>query len=457
MARRLATLSSSLVLVLATAAPAAGQIRELTLDRAIEQALEHSPDLRMGLADVDKARAEKAAAGLQIGPRLSLEAGIQYWDDETAVTFVDPAALPSPEEMAAFPDFLKGLLTNFSKPMKVMDRLTGSVTVQAVQPITPLWSLVRVREAMAQGERAAELSQETVRETVRFRVAEAFFRVLMVQRMAEVAARGVETVEAHLATARRFSEAGYVGREDVLRAETMLLRVKDQLNQAQAGIALARAALNVQIGLPASEPTQPVGTYPDPPPAFETTEEACLQAALQRRGELASLRARVEMAAAGADAATGTLIPTVAAVARYSHQEGSKFQRDDSVFVGGVLQWNFWDLGASWYKAKSAAADERKAREAVSLVVDGVTLDVKKAWLDLRTARSSLDANAKAIESAEETLRVVSRKYEVQTATSVEVLDAQTSVTQARAAYQVALFGCYTALANLRRAMGGDL
>ena len=85
---------------------------------------------------------------------------------------------------------------------------------------------------------------------------------------------------------------------------------------------------------------------------------------------------------------------------------------------------------------------------------DAVALDVKKSWLDLKTSLSSIATWRKGIESSEENVRVVTKKYEAATATSVEVLDAQSSLTQSQSHYHVALAAYYTALANLRRAMG---
>jgi outer membrane protein TolC len=335
--------------------------------------------------------------------------------------------------------------------------VTGSVALQALQPLTPLYPLYEVYRIQGFAEDAARLTLAAAREQVRFRVAEAYFRLMAATRMAEVAQAAVETVEAHLKTARAFHEAGVVGRDDVLRAETALAKTRDGLSQAKAAVALCRAALNVLVGLPVNEPTVPSAQPADPPPEVRLSEEDCVQAALSKRGEVNAMHRRVEMADAGRQAAIGQMIPTVAALIRYNHQEGSKFMKADNWFVGAALSWNFWEWGATWYKVKSAASDGDKARSGVEAVRDGITLDVKKAYLDLRTSRSSIDFAKVAIASAEENLRVVTKKYEASTATSVEVLDAQTSLTQGRIQYQIALAAYYTALANLQRAIGQEL
>ncbi|MDY7037322.1 MAG: TolC family protein, partial [Thermodesulfobacteriota bacterium] len=60
----------------------------------------------------------------------------------------------------------------------------------------------------------------------------------------------------------------------------------------------------------------------------------------------------------------------------------------------------------------------------------------------------------KAVEQAEENLRVSQERYKAQVTTSTEVLDAQTLLTQARTNYYNALYDHNLAKAKLLRAKG---
>ena len=106
---------------------------------------------------------------------------------------------------------------------------------------------------------------------------------------------------------------------------------------------------------------------------------------------------------------------------------------------------------------KEVSRDHEKALKGLELARDGIMLDVRKAWLDLKQASLSIEALRSQIEFAQENLRVVTKKYEASTATSVEVLDAQSTLTQAKAGYQVALLNYYIAFANLQRATAGSI
>lgn len=443
------------------AADATAQVREVSLEEAVRLSLEHAPELRMGQAGIDQAADRKSGAIGMMLPRLTLDAGIQYWDKATRVQFIDPASLPTKDDLgelgALIPDSFFQSFAELAQPIEVQERVTGSVNVQAVQPLTPLYSLANLYRVQGAALEAARFEQAAKQATITFETTEVFLKLMSAMRMVEVTRFAIEQVEAHLKTARSFHDAGLVGRDDVLRAETALARVRDQHARVLSGIALARAALNVRMGRPIDDATLPVGDFQDPPAELATTEEDLVERALAERPERLAVERKVKMAAAGQQAAVGALIPTIAAVFRYSHFEGSKFQREDSAFVGAALQWNFWDWGNTWFQMKAASRDHDKARVAMDLVRDGVMLDVRKAWLDLKQARSSMEANRAQIAFAEENLRVVTRKYEAATATSVEVLDAQSTLTRARADYQVALLDYYIAYANLQRATAGSI
>lgn len=414
------------------------QARPVSLEEAVRLGIEHSPELRVRMAEVRKAGASKASARGRLGPILGVDAAVQRFDE--------------PQDMALDLDSL-GLGIEIP-PFRVQDRTIYSVGLHATQVLTPLYSLYNLYRMEGAGEEASRLEVAATRDQVRYRITESFFRLRQAVKLAEVAQQAVATVEAHLKSARHFQAAGAVGRDDVLRAETALARAQDGVNQATAGVELARAALNIQMGLPTDEPTTLAGDDADPPPELSLTEADAVSRGVTNRADLRAMEQRVRMADAGRQAAIGAMLPNISARFQYNYQKGNRFADENLWFVGGFLSWNFWEWGATWYRIDMATADRVRVEEAVAGLRDAITLDVRKAWLDLRTARASMATWRKGIESSEENLRVVTRKYEAASATSVEVLDAQTSLTQAQSQYQVALATWYTALANLHRAMG---
>ena len=58
---------------------------------------------------------------------------------------------------------------------------------------------------------------------------------------------------------------------------------------------------------------------------------------------------------------------------------------------------------------KEVSRDHEKALKGLELARDGIMLDVRKAWLDLKQASLSIEALRSQIEFAQENLRVVTK------------------------------------------------
>ena len=72
----------------------------------------------------------------------------------------------------------------------------------------------------------------------------------------------------------------------------------------------------------------------------------------------------------------------------------------------------------------------------------------------MEEAEKNIPTTRKAVEQAEENLRVSEERYKAQVTTSTEVLDAQTLLTEGSMNYYRALYDHNLAKARLRRAIG---
>ena len=85
---------------------------------------------------------------------------------------------------------------------------------------------------------------------------------------------------------------------------------------------------------------------------------------------------------------------------------------------------------------------------------DSIRLEVKEEVLALKNAEDNIPTTRKAVEQAEENLRVNDERYKAQVTTITEVLDAQSLLTQARANYYRSLYNHNLAKARLQRTIG---
>ena len=83
-----------------------------------------------------------------------------------------------------------------------------------------------------------------------------------------------------------------------------------------------------------------------------------------------------------------------------------------------------------------------------------IELQVRTAYSDFVEARETLDSQKKVQEEAEEALREARARAEAGSGTQLDVLDAETSLTQSRTTQIQALHDYATARAKLERAIG---
>lgn len=124
--------------------------------------------------------------------------------------------------------------------------------------------------------------------------------------------------------------------------------------------------------------------------------------------------------------------------------------------VGVVVDFTFWEWGASYQQLRQAGLRLAQARVALEQLRRGVELEVRAAWLRLQNAAEQMEVARKALAAADEQLRIERERYEAQQNTSTDVLDAQSRLTQAEIQLKTAGFEQLAACAALTKASGLD-
>jgi outer membrane protein len=432
--------------------------RRLRLAEAVATALKQNLQIQQSQARLAESEASARAVRGNFGPSLTVDANVMLWDDQ--LTFA--MSSPSPEVLAKhgavllkYADFVAALPDLFSFGA-LREQLTGSISVTATQPLTALYTVAKGHQAARLGQDVARLDLTSTQETIVHDVTRAYVGLKQASSAVQIAKTAVEQVGAHLKQARTFVRVGMIAENEGLKAELALVEAKQQLIQIESGESLAQSALALLLGLSPSEVIVPVETFADPPPKLREGLDGLVAQALQRRAELKAISHRVKMAQKGKEIARWDLAPQVAVVANYSHNEGNGVMTPkDTFYVGGFLKWKVWDWGATYYNGDVAAQKLRQAQIGEKQVKDGVYLEVKKSFLDLRSADQTLEVSRTAVSLAEENFRVERVKFDKNSNTTTDVLDAQLALTRAKLSHNNSLHQWYAARAALSKAVGG--
>jgi len=311
----------------------------------------------------------------------------------------------------------------------------------------------------------ALLQHQAVLMDVLLSVRVAYYDVLLAEQQIVVESASVKLLEKELEDTTRRYNAGTVPRFNVLRAEVEVANEKPKLIQARNAARVGKHNLAQLLGyrVPAAVwedmPLQLAGKLEAAP--YEADLPTALNDALAKRPELGSLRAAEALRKEAIQSAKAGRLPSVQLYGGYGWR--SSAFRDDLAYdvagwnTGAQVSWDLFDGFLTKGKIKEAEALLQKSRAAYDDRTRQIELEVRTAYSGLVEAKEVLESQKKVVEQAEEAVRLAAAREEAGTGTQLDVLNAQTSLTQARTTQIKALHDYLAAQARLERAAGRGL
>ncbi|HOX02894.1 MAG TPA: TolC family protein [Candidatus Paceibacterota bacterium] len=318
-----------------------------------------------------------------------------------------------------------------------------------------------IRTARLTREQAILRHQAIVADTI-LEVRTAFFDVLSATNQIQVQEASIELLRKELTDTRSRYEAGTVPRFNFLRAGVELTNAMPRLIRARNAYRIAKNNLSNALGynLPREVledlPLQLSGQLEYLPYPIQLPE--AIAQALQRRPELAALQKLEQIRTEAVRSARAGYLPRIQGFAGYSGRNSS-FASDLSASVHGwaIGVEGSWDLFDGLYtkgKVDEAKALERKAQVDLEDAARRIEIEVRTAYSNFIESREVLEAQQNVTLLAEEALRLAQARNEAGTGTQLDLLDAETSLTEARTTRFQALRDYAVARARLERAIG---
>ena len=408
----------------------------LTLEESIEIALEQNPTLKGAQGAIREAKYRRLGAVSDFLPQANTQYSYTRLDEAPTMT----TSPTSPKLTVGERDFYT---------------LQNTVT----QPVFTGGALINNYLLANLGVDTAKVEFERTKLDLVLNVKEAYYGVLTAEKGVEVAEQAVEQLESHHTVAQAFFDVGMIPKNDLLQVEVQLAQTRQNLIKAQNGLEVARAVFNTLLRRDIDEDVNLVEILEYVPMVIDVarlTEEA-----YQERPEIKAAGLGVKSAKRGVGLAVSGFFPQASIVFNYDRQgddyrvNGSRFEPDpDSWSVMGVAQWKVWDWGKTVWGVGESKAKVFQAECALEEITDGVRLDVKQASLSVIEAEKNIHLANTAVSQAEENFRINEERYKGQVATSTDVLDALTLLTQARTNYYSALSDYNVAKARLARSIG---
>ena len=418
--------------------------RPLSRADAVQIAVRQNTSILKGNADL------RASYGVQVQlraialPQFSIGGGYNYLQP----TLIENFPAPPP-----YSSYVQIPNQNWNADVKVQQ------TVYAGGRITSAF-----RSAKLTREQALLNYQTTLADTL-LAVRVAYDDVLMALQQVAVHESSVQLLTQELDDVKKRFDAGTVPQFDVLRAQVELANERPRLIQAKNDLRIGKNNLLnlLAVRLPKTVwedvPLQLSDTLDQPP--YDIDLPSALGRALEKRPELAALRKAEALRREDLINAKSGYKPNAQIYGGYDWNSlpyENNLNADLYGWVAGAqLSWNLFDGQLTRGKIIEAKARHDQAQLDVEQSGRQIELDVRTAYSNFIEAREVLDSQKLVQEQAQEALRLAEARQKAGTGTQLDVLSAQTALTQARTTQVQALHDYAVARARLQRALGEDM
>src|SRR5665213_1633166 len=329
-----------------------------------------------------------------------------------------------------------------------------------------------IRRALA-AQAVANAKVEVAARGLNATVIQDYYAIVSAQRKVVNAQTSLTEADRFLDITQKQEKGGEAAHADVIKAQIQQQQRAREVQDAQVAIEKAKIALGVLIFpnftadfnviddlskaemLPPAEEARAkaVATSPDLKAAQSGVKAANYDVSVARYAYLPSL---------GLDFYYGIDANQLAATSALAQDSGRstlpnyQVANRQNLGYSGQLTLNIpvWNWGVTRSKVKQAEFKETQAKLDLSLAERTLQSNLAAAYADARAALAQIDSLRSSTDLAVESLRLTVLRYEAGEATALEVVDAQTTVAQARNAYDDGQVRYRVALANLQTLTG---
>jgi outer membrane protein TolC len=384
----------------------------LPLAEALARARADSPDLKIVRERIVQAQLDVRRAWALIKPTITGNLSYTRSQDPNPIFTLDPAANPPFALLPGNPNSVQGGVT------AELPLFNG----RAIPTIESAYQTVDV----------TRLDEAQQRIELLLQVASTYYSGVQLRELALAAFRLTKATRDHAIQAQARFEAGQIQRSAAVRARIDVVRSDEEARRAVYSYLSTKSQV-AQL-LDRHDTAFELAAPPEPPPEVRGAFSALLERALRDRPELAAARANEEIAARLRTDAILQFFPTLSARGSYNYDNVEDFQ-------GNHLRWAItvsltlpiYDGGLRYVALNEASSRMRAAKAQTDSLSSRVEDELRRARIDLDSARALREEADQALVYARENDQLVRAQFEAGTATQVEVSDAQAALFQSEA------------------------
>jgi len=321
----------------------------------------------------------------------------------------------------------------------------------------PLFSGFRLKygiESAKYLEQAARLDAEDDKEAIILNTIEAYNNLYKAKEAVDLVDESLTSARQRVNQFSSLEKNGLLPRNELLKAQLQASNTELSLLDAQSNWQVATVNMNLLLGLPEVNEIMLDSTSFQPVADLKTLEEY-IQSAITHRHDLEAMEYRKKAAATSVKAIQGEKLPSIALTGGYlALAVPDVLTVTNAINLGLGIQYSISSLWKNKAKVQQARAREQQIQAGEEMMLDGIRLQVNKAYQAYLLSMKKIDVYETAVEQATENFRIINNKYNNSLATTTELLEADVAQLQSKMNYAFAKSDAVVAYKQLLQSAG---
>jgi outer membrane protein len=415
------------------------QTRLITLDEAIEMALEQNREIGVAALEVRKSRAAVREAFGYALPTVDVNGNFSRFIEKPRMPFPDFEALLGNATYSIL--FDEGVIPRDEDKFKpVATRLQSFAQTNNYESqihVTQTLFNSTVIRGIGASRRYLNLSEEELQRTISATILDvkrSFYAVLLTKEMYEIAEASFVNASDNMRNVRAAYEQGLVAEFDLLQAEVQVENIRPMVLQSGNALKNSKDGLKIVLGIEQEIDIDVSGEMvyeAEPIPDVDLT----IDEAFRGNYGVKALEIKKDVDRAFIDFYQSEYWPVLYAFGNYTlagSDDKYNFQSYTSSIVGVTLSFNIFNGGRSRQRVQQARVTMNQTEQQLLQYREYVAMQVKRKINDLHRVQIVLEAQERNVELADRAYAIAVVRYREGTGNQLEVQNADIALRQAR-------------------------
>lgn len=408
--------------------------QKLTLNESIDIGLKNSKNLKIAQSKIDFADARYSEVKSQYYPSFRFNASITKMSD-----------VPNAEIKVPF----------LPAPIKIQDAIMNSYVTRIAfqQPLFTGFRLSSTKEGLKMLNISAQEDYDSETQNEIYTIIHAYWQFYKASKYDDLVTENLKLVETSLKNAKLLFENDLLTKSDVLKYEVQYANLRVKVLESENLKIKSRINFNRAVGLDLSSHTEIIEE--DFSKYDESLNDEYLrykESALSNRSELKSISLKTNSAFSAIDAVKSSYYPNISLQGSYNYNRPNQrvFPLQDKFYdtwdISLNLSWDIWNWGQTGSQVEQASETYRQSKLLSEKLAENIEVEVFNDFSNKKELSKKISALMTSLQYAEEHLKTIKEKFDIQLATSTELIEAEvmlyqikTELLNTRADYEIAI------------------